>query len=125
MNDFIRPGEVTRAGAGFDAQAHAEAIRARCIAIVASAPRQPASERYVISSMQAMLYLLKKSGMPRWLVESFTRRDPAEIAAALRAVNEARRAEPQLAGWLDRMAAAMPDFNGAEPRPGQPGFART
>jgi hypothetical protein len=123
MNDFIQPGEVLRTSIIYCEQTRAERLWARSISIVTHAPAQPWSSLASLTNRQVTAFILKKSGMPRWLMGSFLRIDDTEIAAALRAVSEARR-EPQLAEWLDRMAAAMPNFNDAEPKPGEAEFAR-
>lgn len=123
MNDFIRPGDVLRSDVIYCEQDRAESIRARIIAILRFADAQPWSSLYALKNRQVMAFLLKKSGMPRFYIGSFMRMDDTEIAAALKAVHEARR-EPQLAEWLDRMAAAVPNFNDAGPKDGQGEFAR-
>jgi hypothetical protein len=123
MSDFIRPGEVLRSGVLYCEQARAESIRARCIAIVSYADRQPWSSLHQLSNRQVMAFLLKRSGMPRFFIGSFMRQDGAEIAASIRAVHDAMR-EPQIAEWLGRMLPLVPNFNDAEPKPGQAEFAR-
>ena len=92
-------------------EARAKRIWARAVAIVAYAEPQPwSSLGYELRSQQTLAFLLKRSGMPNWLMGQHLRIWDDDIARILREVNEARQ-EPQLAAWLDGLAASIPHFH--------------
>ena len=92
-----------------------KAIWARACAATAYAPPQPFSTLgHQLTTAQVLAYLLKRSGMPRWLIGHYLRVWDDDIAAHLRAV-EAARTDPPLAVWLDELAGPMPRFKPAAP----------